>query len=115
MAQAIIDYWKSTAVQPFAPGPPITPCTSVPPLGGKFAPISYGNKSALAADLRKAWNTGKRFKIQPLMPVASKAVASAVAVSCAKHLLGVKFLYLGGLIVPSGPPIPMVGVSPTTF
>jgi hypothetical protein len=49
------------------------------------------------------------------MPVASKAVASAVAVSCAKHLLGVKFLYLGGFIVPTGPPIPMVGVSPTTF
>ena len=115
MAQAIIDYWKSTAVQPFAPGPPITPCTSVPPLGGKYAPISYGNKSALAADLRKAWNTGKRFKMQPLMPVASKSVASAVAVSCAKHLLGVKFLYLGGFIVPTGPPIPMVGVSPTTF
>lgn len=115
MAQAIIDYWKSCAVQPFKPGPPITPCTSIPPLGGKYTPISYGNKSALAADLRKAWNTGKRFKRQPLTPVASKAVASAVAVACAKHLLGVKFLYLGGLIVPSGPPIPMVGVSPTTF
>lgn len=115
MAQAIIDYWKSTAVQPFKPAPPITPCTSVPPLGGKYAPISYGNKSSLAADLRKAWNTGKRFKRQPLTPVASKAVASAVAVACAKHLLGVKFLYLGGLIVPSGPPIPMVGISPTTF
>jgi hypothetical protein len=115
MAQTIIDYWKSTAVQPFKPAPPITPCTSVPPLGGKYAPISYGNKSALANDLRKAWNTGKRFKMQPLTPVASKSVASAVAVACAKHLLGVKFLYLGGFIVPSGPPIPMVGVSPTTF
>ena len=115
MAQTIIDYWKSTAVQPFKPAPPITPCTSVPPLGGKYAPISYGNKNALANDLRKAWNTGKRFKMQPLTPVASKSVASAVAVACAKHLLGVKFLYLGGFIVPSGPPIPMVGVSPTTF
>jgi hypothetical protein len=115
MAQAIIDYWKSTAVQPFKPGPPITPCTSIPPLGGKYAPISYGDKNALASDLRKAWNTGKMFKRQPLTPVASKAVASAVAVSCAKHLLGVKFLYLGGLIVPVGPPIPMVGISPTTF
>jgi len=115
MAQAIIDYWKSTAVQPFKPAPPITPCTSVPPLGGKYAPISYGNKSSLADDLRKAWNTGKRFKMQPLTPVASKAVASAVAVACAKHLLGVKFLYLGGFIIPTGPPIPMVGISPTTF
>ncbi len=115
MAQAIIDYWKSCAVQPFKPAPPITPCTSVPPLGGKYTPISYGNKSALAADLRKAWNTGKRFKQQPMTPTASKAVATAVSVACAKHLLGVKFLYLGGFIVPSGPPIPMVGVSPTTF
>lgn len=115
MAQAIIDYWKSTAVQPFKPAPPIPPCTSVPPLGGKYAPISYGNKTALASDLRKAWNTGKRFKVQSLTPIASKAVASAVAVSCAKHLLGVKFLYLGGLIIPSSPPIPMVGISPTTF
>jgi len=115
MAQSIIDYWKSTTVQPFKPTPPILPCTSVPPLGGKYVPISYGNKNALANDLRKAWNTGKIFKRQPLTPIASKAVASAVAVSCAKHLLGVKFLYLGGLIIPVGPPIPMVGISPTTF
>ena len=115
MAQAIIDYWKSTAVQPFKPGPPILPCTSIPPLGGKYAPISYGNKSALANDLRRAWNTGKRFKQHSLTPVASKAVATAVAVACTKHLLGVKFLYLGGLIIPVGPPIPMVGFSPTTF
>jgi hypothetical protein len=115
MAQAIIDYWKSCVVQPFKPGPPILPCTSIPPLGGKYAPISYGNKSALANDLRRAWNTGKRFKQNALTPIASKAVASAVAVACAKHLLGVKFLYLGGLIIPVGPPIPMVGFSPTTF
>jgi hypothetical protein len=115
MAQAIIDYWKSTAVQPFKPSPPISPCTSVPPLGGTYAPISYGNKNSLANDLRKAWNTGKRFKKQPLTPIASKAVSSAVACACAKHLLGVKFLYLGGFIVPVGPPIPMVGISPTTF
>jgi hypothetical protein len=115
MAKSIIDYWKSTAVQPFKPGPPIIPCTSIPPLGGKYAPISYGNKNVLAGDLRKAWNTGKRFKKQPLTPTASKAVASAVSVACAKHLLGVKFLYLGGMLIPSNPPIPMVGVSPTTF
>lgn len=115
MAQAIIDYWKSCSIQPFKPGPPISPCTSIPPLGGKYTPISYGNKKSLANDLRRAWNTGKKFKRQPLTPVASKAVASAVSVSCAKHLLSVKFLYLGGFIVPTGPPIPMVGISPTTF
>jgi len=115
MAQAIIDYWKSCSIQPFKPGPPISPCTSIPPLGGKYTPISYGNKKSLANDLRRAWNTGKKFKRQPLTPVASKSVAAAVSVACAKHLLSVKFLYLGGLIVPTGPPIPMVGISPTTF
>lgn len=115
MAQAIIDYWKSTTIQPFKPGPPILPCTSIPPLGGKYTPISYGDKIALADDLRRAWNTGKRFKQISLTPIASKLVASAVAVACTKHLLGVKFLYLGGLIIPIGPPVPMVGFSPTTF
>ncbi len=115
MAQSIIDYWKSTAVQPFKPVPPIIPCTSIPPLGGKYVPISYGNKNKLAGDLRKAWNSGKGFNKQSLTPVASKLVASAVSVSFAKHLLEIKFLYLGGLIIPVGPPIPMVGISPSVF
>jgi len=111
MAKAIIDYWKSTAVQPFKKTPPIPPCNTPPPLGGIYTPISYGSESILANDLRRAWNTGKRFSKQPLTPVASKAVASAVSVACAKHLLKLKFLYLGGITTPVGP-IPMVGFSP---
>jgi hypothetical protein len=115
MATTIIDYWKSTATQPFKPSPPISPCTSVSPSGGTYVPISYGDRDKLANDLRKAWNTGKRFRETSMTPVASSDVASAIAVACSNHLLKVKFLYLGGFIVPSGPPVPMSGISPTTF
>ena len=111
MAKAIIDYWKSTAVQPFKNSPPVSPCNVNVPLGGIYTPIYYGSESALANDLRRAWNTGKRFSKQPLTPVASKAVASAVSVACAKHLLQLKFLYLGGITTPVSP-IPMVGFVP---
>lgn len=111
MAKAIIDYWKSTAVQPFKNSPPVPPCNVPPPLGGIYAPIYYGSESALANDLRRAWNTGKSFGKLPLTPVASKAVASAVSVACAKHLLQLKFLYLGGIATPVSP-IPMVGFVP---
>ena len=111
MAKAIIDYWKSTAVQPFKNSPPVPPCNVPPPLGGIYTPIYYGSESGLANDLRRAWNTGKSFGKLPLTPVASKAVASAVSVACAKHLLQLKFLYLGGISTPEGP-VPMVGFVP---
>lgn len=111
MASAIIDYWKSTAVQPFKKSPPVPPCNNTAPLTGIYSPISYGSESTLANDLRRAWNTGKSFSKLPLTPVASKAVASAVSVACAKHLISLKFLYLGGITTPAGP-IPMVGFVP---
>lgn len=111
MAKAIIDYWKSTLVQPFKNSPPVPPCNVNIPLGGIYTPIYYGSESALANDLRRAWNTGKSFGKQPLTPVASKAVASAVSVACAKHLLQLKFLYQGGISTPVGP-VPMVGFVP---
>ena len=68
----------------------------------------------LADDLRRAWNNGKIFEVQPANPVASKLVASAVAVSFAKHLALLKFLYLGGITTPAGP-VPMVGFVPIAF
>ena len=111
MAKTIIDYWKSTAQAPFKPTPPVPPCNIPAPQGGIYAPISYGSEVTLANDLRRAWNTGKRFKKQPLTPTASKAVASAVSVACAKHLLKLKFLYLGGISTPGGP-VPMIGFVP---
>jgi hypothetical protein len=112
MSKCIIDYWKSTTAQPFAAAPPILPCLIPSP--GKYIPIYYGSEAKLGADLRKAWNTGKRFKMEPTLQTATKAVASAVAVSCAKHLLDLKFIYNGQIPTPGGP-VPMIGFSPLAF
>jgi len=109
MSKCIIDYWKSTTAQPFAAAPPILPCLIPSP--GKYIPIYYGSEAKLGADLRKAWNTGKRFKMEPTLQTATKAVSAAVAVSCAKHLLELKFLYNGQIPTPGGP-VPMIGFSP---
>jgi hypothetical protein len=114
MASAVISYWQSTAVQPFKNTPPVPPCNTNIPLGGTYAPIYYGSKSMLANDLRKAWNNGKFFDVQPANPVASKLVASAVATSFSKHLALLKFLYLGGITTPVGP-VPMIGFVPAVF
>lgn len=114
MASAVIKYWQSATVQPFTKGPPVPPCAIPAPLGGIYAPIYYGSKTMLANDLRRAWNTGKIFEVQPANPIASKLVASAVAVAFAKHLLLLKFLYLGGIPTPGGP-VPMVGFVPVVF
>lgn len=114
MAGAIIKYWQSAALQPFKKTPPIPPCNITAPLGGTFAPIYYGSKSMLANDLRRAWNNGKFFEVPASTPVAAKLVATAVAAACAKHLLQLKFLYLGGISTPGGP-IPMVGFMPVAF
>ena len=114
MAGAIIKYWQSAALQPFKKTPPIPPCNITTPLGGTFAPIYYGSKSMLANDLRRAWNNGKFFDVPASTPVAAKLVATAVAGACAKHLLQLKFLYLGGISTPGGP-IPMIGFMPVAF
>jgi hypothetical protein len=114
MAGAIIKYWQSAAAQPFTSGPPIPPCNITAPLLGVFAPIYYGSKTSLANDLRRAWNNGKIFEVPPATPVAATLVATAVAGACAKHLLKLKFLYLGGISTPGGP-IPMVGFMPLSF
>ena len=114
MSSAVITYWMSSTAQPFTSSPPVPPCNVQVPLGGIYAPIYYGSKSMLANDLRRAWNTGKIFEVQPANPIASKLVATAVAVSFAKHLALLKFLYLGGITTPSGP-VPMVGFVPVVF
>lgn len=112
MADGIINYWKSTTTSPFKSTPPILPCNLPSP--GIFTPISYGDRQNLASDLRKAWNTGKQFKTQQTLKVATIAVATAVAVSCAKHLKNLKFVYVGKLSI--GPTtIPMVSISPFAF
>ena len=109
MSKCIIDYWKSTAAQPFAKTPPILPCLIPDP--GTYIPVYYGDEAKLGADLRRAWNTGKRFKLEPNLQTATRAVATAVAVSCAKHLKDLKFIYSGKIPAGTGT-APMIGFSP---
>lgn len=112
MASAIINYWMSCAVAPFKSTPPVPPCTI--PTPGTYIPIYYGSRKDLAKDLRRAWNTGKLAKADPLLQPATKAVATAVATACAKHILQLKFIYVGQLTV--GPAVvPMIGFVPTAF
>jgi hypothetical protein len=109
MSKCIIDYWKSTAAQPFGAAPPILPCLI--PTPGSYIPVYYGDESKLGDDLRKAWNTGKRFKLEPTLETATQAVSAAVAVACAKHLLDLKFIYNGQIPIGVGT-APMIGFSP---
>lgn len=112
MAETIFAYWLSTGPQPFKAPPPVPPCNIPSP--GTFIPVYYGSQRALANDLRRAWNMGKRTSTQPGLQASSRAVASAVAASCAKHLLQFKFIYVGQLFVGTGS-VPMIGFVPTTF
>lgn len=112
MAGAIIAYWISTLAQPLKKSPPVPPCNIPSP--GIYIPVYYGSRNMLANDLRRAFNMGKVFNVMPATPIASKLVAAAVAVACAKHLLMLKFVYVGQLSTPAGP-IPMVGFVPIVF
>jgi hypothetical protein len=112
MADCIVKYWMSTGPAPFSKAPPIPPCNIPDP--GVFLPISYGSTRTLANDLRKAWNSGKRFELDYLNRPASKIVATAVAVSCARHLLKLKFTYIGKLTIGTATS-PMVGFSKLAF
>lgn len=112
MAETIFAYWLSKGPQPFKAAPPVPPCNVPSP--GSFIPVYYGNQNQLANNLRKSWNMGKRTSTQPGLQASSMAVASAVAASCAKHILQFKFIYVGQMIV--GPTtIPMIGFVPTAF
>jgi hypothetical protein len=102
----------STLVAPFKSAPPIPPCNIPSP--GTYIPIYYGSQKSLAKNLRRAWNTGKLGQLEPTLQPVTKAVASAVAVSCAKHLLELKFIYVGQLTVGVAT-IPMIGFVPMAF
>ena len=112
MSKCILDYWKSTATQPFAAAPPILPCLIPDP--GIYVPVYYGDEAKLGADLRRAWNTGKRFKIEPTLQTATQAVSTAVAVAFANHLKDLKFIYNGKIPVGTAV-VPMIGFSPLAF
>jgi len=115
MAKGIINYWKSTISSPLTSTPPVFPCIVTPPGNGTYTPIYYGSQKRLADHLRRAFNTGKRFKLLGDSKSASTLVATALAFSLAEHLLELKFIYNGGIPTPSGTPSPMIGFIPLVF
>jgi hypothetical protein len=112
LAEATIDYWKSTAVQPLSSLPPAPPCLSNLPLLGTYIPVYYGNKKKLAEGLRKALNAGKD---SDNIPEAAKKVATALSLAYARHLMQLKFIYQGGIPVPLVPFVPMIGFVPNVY
>lgn len=113
LAKATLKYWKDTKIQPFATSPPTPPCTAVPPLGGKYIGVSYGNQKKLADNLRRALNSGKDFGLNKAG--AASAVAKALAYSYFTHLSEMKFIYLGGIPAGTVPYIPMIGFDATVI
>ena len=113
LAKATLKYWKDTTIQPFATSDPTPPCSSVPPLGGKYIGVSYGNQKKLADNIRRALNSGKDYGLD--RAGAATAVASALAFSYFTHLSEMKFIYLGGIPAGTVPYIPMIGFDATVI
>ena len=114
MAKGVLDYWKSCGQQPLTKEPGAPPALFSPPQGGLYAPIYYGSQTMLGNNIKRAFNTGKRFSQAPEKQIAAKLVASALAYSFAMHLLELKFIYRGGIPGPNGP-IPMIGFIPLVY
>lgn len=114
MAKGVLDYWKSCAQQPLTNEPGAPPCLFSPPQGGIYVPIYYGSQTMLGNNIKRAFNTGKRFTQPGEKIVAAKMVASALAYSFSMHLLELKFIYQGGIPGPDGP-IPMIGFIPLVY
>ena len=113
-AKETIKYWKTAGdtKQPLKANPPAPPCLSSSPLGGKYITVYTGSKKKLAEGLRKALNAGKE---SDNIPEAANMVATALSVAYAKHLMELKFIYLGGIPVPLVPYVPMIGFVPNVF
>lgn len=114
MAKGVLDYWKSCAQQPLTNEPGAPPCLFAPPQGGVYVPIYYGSQTMLGNNIKRAFNTGKRFSRAPEKQIAAKLVASALAYSFGMHLLELKFIYRGGIPGTNGP-IPMIGFIPLVY
>jgi hypothetical protein len=102
----------STATKPFQPGPPIPPCMI--PTPGTYMPVYYGSQKKLAANIKRALNSGKYFEYPPTIQPATKVVASALAVAFSLHLLELKFIYMGQIYVGVST-APMIGFVPVVF
>jgi hypothetical protein len=114
MAKGVIDYWKSCVQQPLRNEPAAPPCVISAPQGGLYTPIYYGSQTMLGNNIKRAFNTGKRFTKPPEKQIAAKMIASALAYSFSMHLLELKFIYRGGIPGPNGP-IPMIGFVPLVY
>ena len=114
MAKGVIDYWKSCAQKPLTNEPGAPPCLFSPPQGGLYVPIYYGSQTMLGNNIKRAFNTGKKFTKPYEKKLAAKMVASALAYSFSMHLLELKFIYRGGIPGPNGP-IPMIGFIPLVY
>lgn len=114
MAKGVIDYWKSCAQQPLRNEPAAPPCVISAPQGGLYTPIYYGSQAMLGNNIKRAFNTGKRFNKPQEKQIAAKMVASALAYSFSMHLLELKFIYRGGIPGSNGP-IPMIGFVPLVY
>jgi hypothetical protein len=114
MAKGVLDYWKSCGQQPLTKEPGAPPALFAAPQGGLYVPIYYGSQTMLGNNIKRAFNTGKRFSQAPEKQIAAKLVASALAYSFAMHLLELKFIYRGGIPGPNGP-IPMIGFIPLVY
>jgi len=114
LAKETIQYWKTAgdSKQPLKSMPPAPPCLSKMPLGGTYIPIYHGTEKKLAEGLRKALNAGKD---SDNIQQAAKMVATALSVAYAKHLMELKFIYQGGIPVPTVPYVPMIGFVPIAF
>lgn len=112
IAKAVIDYWMSTLTKPFQPGPPIPPCMI--PTPGTYIPVYYGSQKKLAANIKRALNSGKYFEYPPTIQPATKVVATALAVAFSLHLLELKFIYVGQIYVGVST-APMIGFVPLVF
>ncbi len=112
IAKAVIDYWMSTLTKPFQPGPPIPPCMI--PTPGTYIPVYYGSQKRLAANIKRALNSGKYFEYPPTIQPATKTVATALAVAFSLHLLELKFIYSGQIFVGTST-APMIGFVPLVF
>ena len=111
IAKATIEYWKATGPQPLGKTPAAFPCMISSPLGGKYIPIYYGGVSKLAEDIRKAMNSGKESNNAD---AAAFKVAKALSLAYTRHLLQMKFVYLGGIPTLGGN-MPMIGFVPNVF
>ena len=110
MAKAIVAFWLGSGPLVFSSLPAVLPSTE--PVPGTFSIVFPGNPKTLADGIRRAFNLGiqPEFGQDPDGSKTSKAISTALAITFAKHLLTLKFIYNG---TTSG--TPTLGLVPFVF